>query len=202
MLGHFNFQDFISAFFVLFAIIDMPGSIPIILNLRRKGKVVKAGKTALLSLMMFFIFFYIGEAFLSLFGVDISSFAVAGSLIIFVMAFEMILDIEIFKTTTDSPKDSSFFPVVFPLIAGAGALTTMLSIRSQYDNINVLAAISANALVVFCVLKLTKYIEKFLGAGGIYMLRKFFGIILLAISVKLFTTNITFIIDNIIKTTD
>ena len=86
MLGHFNFQDFISAFFVLFAIIDMPGSIPIILNLRRKGKVVKAGKTALLSLMMFFIFFYIGEAFLSLFGVDISSFAVAGSLIIFVMA--------------------------------------------------------------------------------------------------------------------
>lgn len=93
--------------------------------------------------MMFFIFFYIGEAFLSLFGVDISSFAVAGSLIIFVMALEMILDIEIFKTTTDSPKDSSFFPVVFPLIAGAGALTTMLSIRSQYDNINVLAAISA-----------------------------------------------------------
>ena len=199
MLGHFNFQDFVSAFLVLFAIIDMPGSIPVILNLRRKGKIVKASKTAGLSLAMFFIFFYVGEAFLALFSVDISSFEVAGSLIIFVMALEMILDIEIFKSSTDGPKDSSFFPVVFPLIAGAGSLTTMLSIRAQYDSINILSAIVANVIVIYIVLKLTKHIEKFLGAGGIYMLQKFFGIILLAISVKLFTTNITFIIDSIIK---
>ena len=111
MFGSFNFQDLISAFFVLFAIIDMPGSIPIILNLRKKGKKVIPAKTALLTLVMFLIFFYVGEAFLALFSVDISSFAVAGSLIIFVMALEMILDIEIFKSDAEAPKDSSFFPV-------------------------------------------------------------------------------------------
>ena len=202
MFSAFNWQQMTSAFIVLFAVIDIIGSIPIIINLKEKGKDVNALKATLISFALLIGFFYAGDMMLKLFHVDIESFAVAGAFVIFLMSLEMILDIEIFKTTTDSPKDSSFFPVVFPLIAGAGALTTMLSIRSQYDNINVLAAISANALVVFCVLKLTKYIEKFLGAGGIYMLRKFFGIILLAISVKLFTTNITFIIDNIIKTTD
>ena len=199
MFGTFNFQDFISAFIVLFAMIDMPGSIPIILKLRRRGKIVVPYKTAGLAFIMFIIFFFVGEAFLKLFGVDISSFAVAGSLIIFVMALEMILDIEIFKSTDDSPKDSSFFPVVFPLIAGAGALTTILSIRAQYDGINILCAILLNCVVVYGVLRLTKNLERLLGAGGIYMLQKFFGIILLAISVKLFTTNITFIIESILK---
>ena len=201
MLGSFNFQDLISAFFVLFAIIDMPGSIPIILNLRKKGKRVIPAKTALLTLVMFLIFFYVGEAFLALFGVDISSFAVAGSLIIFVMALEMILDIEIFKSDAEAPKDSSFFPVVFPLFAGAGALTTMLSIRAQYASINILGAILMTCLVIYIGLKITKNLEKVLGAGGIYMLKKFFGIILLAISVKLFTTNLTFIIENILHVT-
>ncbi len=199
MFDQFLLHEFISAFVVLFAIIDMPGSIPIVLNLRRRGKIIRAGKTALLSLTMFIIFFYIGEAFLSLFGVDISSFAVAGSLIIFIMALEMILDIEIFKENNDTPKDCSFFPMVFPLIAGAGSLTTMLSIRAQYASINILGAIIANVIVIFTVLKITKHLEKLLGAGGIYMLRKFFGIILLAISIKLFTTNITIMIDHIIK---
>ncbi len=198
MFGSFNFQDLISAFFVLFAIIDMPGSIPIILNLRKKGKKVIPAKTALLTLVMFLIFFYVGEAFLALFSVDISSFAVAGSLIIFVMALEMILDIEIFKSDAEAPKDSSFFPVVFPLFAGAGALTTMLSIRAQYASVNILGAILMNCLVIYIGLKITKNLEKVLGAGGIYMLKKFFGIILLAISVKLFTTNLTFIIENIL----
>ena len=195
MLGHFNFQDFISAFFVLFAIIDMPGSIPIILNLRRKGKVVKAGKTALLSLMMFFIFFYIGEAFLSLFGVDISSFAVAGSLIIFVMALEMILDIEIFKNQGPI-KEATLVPLVFPLLAGAGAFTTLLSLRAEYASINIIIALVLNMIWVYFVVSMTGRVERFLGKGGIYIIRKFFGIILLAISVRLFMANISLLLDS------
>lgn len=132
MLGEFNIQQFVSAFVVLFAVIDVTGSIPIFLSLKKKGKKIDAKKAALLSLGMFIGFFYVGEAFLNLFHVDISSFAIAGSLIIFVMALEMILDIEIFKNSPDSPKEATFIPVVFPLIAGAGGLTTLLSIRSQY----------------------------------------------------------------------
>ena len=198
MFTNFNIQDFVSCFFVLFAIIDLPGAIPIILNLRKKGKSIKPKKTSLLSLLMFFVFFYVGDAFLSLFGVDITSFAIAGSLIIFVMAIEMILDIEIFKSNAEAPKDSSFFPVVFPLLAGAGALTTILSLNSQYAAINILLAIVLNCVCIYIALKLAKYIERLLGAGGIYLMKKFFGIILLAISVKLFTTNMTFLIEKIL----
>ncbi len=199
MLGHFDLQEFISAFFVLFAIIDIPGSIPIILALRKRGRKIHATKATLLSFMMFILFFFVGEAFLTLFNVDIASFAIAGSLIIFVMALEMILDIRIFQETDDAPKDSTFFPVVFPLIAGAGALTTLISIRSQYDNINILLAVTANMLVIYTVLKLTKRLEQWLGAGILYMVRKFFGIILLSISVKLFTSNLTHLIDTFIR---
>ncbi len=199
MLGHFDLQEFISAFFVLFAIIDIPGSIPIILALRKRGRKINATKATLLSFMMFILFFFVGEAFLTLFNVDIASFAIAGSLIIFVMALEMILDIRIFQETDDAPKDSTFFPVVFPLIAGAGALTTLISIRSQYDNINILLAVTANMLVIYIVLKLTKRLEQWLGAGILYMVRKFFGIILLSISVKLFTSNLTHLIDTFIR---
>ncbi len=197
MLGSFQWQEFVSAFVVLFAVIDITGSIPVILTLKKRGKKINAAKAALLALIMFFIFFFVGEAFLNLFNVDISSFAVAGSFIIFIVALEMILDIEIFKDTPDAPKDATFVPVVFPLIAGAGALTTLLSIRAQYNDINILLAVICNMAIVYLVLKLTKRIERMLGAGFIYMLQKFFGIILLAISVKLFTTNITFLVEHI-----
>lgn len=197
MFNHFSLQEFISAFIVLFAVIDITGSIPIILALKKRGKKINATKATLLALGMFILFFFVGEAFLNLFHVDISSFAVAGSLIIFVLALEMILDIEIFKDTPDAPKDATFVPVVFPLIAGAGALTTLLSIRAQYHSLNILLAVLVNMIFVFFVLKLTKKIERLLGAGFIYMLQKFFGIILLAISVKLFTTNLTFLIEHI-----
>ena len=197
MFGSFQWQEFVSAFVVLFAVIDITGSIPVILTLKKRGKKINAAKAALLALIMFFIFFCVGEAFLNLFNVDISSFAVAGSFIIFIVALEMILDIEIFKDTPDAPKDATFVPVVFPLIAGAGALTTLLSIRAQYNDINILLAGICNMVIVYLVLKLTKRIERMLGAGFIYMLQKFFGIILLAISVKLFTTNITFLVEHI-----
>ncbi len=199
MVSSFDWQQFLAAFFVLFAIIDIPGSIPIIISLRKKGKIIRPVKTAVLAFIMFLIFYYVGEAFLNLFGVDTASFAVAGSLIIFVMAAEMILDISIFKETSDTPRDSSFFPVVFPLIAGAGALTTVLAIRSQYAPINILSAIGANMIVVYAILRITGKIEKLLGAGMLYMVKKFFGIILLAISIKLFTGNITLLIEKVIS---
>ena len=153
----------------------------------------------ILAFAMFLMFYFVGEAFLNLFGVDTTSFAVAGSLIIFVMACEMILDISIFKEADDAPKDSSFFPVVFPLIAGAGALTTMLAIRTQFSQINLISAIVANMFCVFAILRLTEKLEKLLSAGMLYMLKKFFGIILLAISIKLFTSNITSLIEKFIN---
>ncbi len=197
MFTDFNIQHFISAFLVLFAVIDITGSIPVLINLKKRGKKISAEKATLISLFIFFIFFYAGEAFLKLFNVDISSFAVAGSFIIFVIAMEMILDIEIFKNPEDAPQDASCVPVVFPLIAGAGALTTMISIRAQFATINIMLAIFCNMLIVYLVLKATKKIEAILGRGTIYMLQKFFGIILLAISVKLFTANITLLIERI-----
>lgn len=197
MFAEFNLRQFLSAFVVLFAVIDIIGSTPIILKLRRGGKKIHAERVALIALVMFLGFFYVGEAFLALFKLDISSFAVAGSLIIFIMALEMILDIDIFHERPDMPKDATFIPLVFPLIAGAGALTTLLSIRAQYEDINILLAIIANMLIVYLVVKLAKRLGHILGSGVIYMLQKFFGIILLAISVKIFTTNITFLIESI-----
>lgn len=199
MFSEFNWQQFWGAFFVLFAIIDIPGAIPLIMALRKKGKIVKPVKTAVLAFAMFMIFYFVGEAFLNLFGVDTASFAVAGALIIFVMACEMILDISIFKDTSDTPKDASFFPVVFPLLVGAGALTTVLAIRAQYASVNIISAIAANMVCIYLVLRLTSKIEKLLGAGLLYMLKKFFGVILLAISVKLFTGNITLLIEKFIN---
>ena len=199
MFSGFDWQQFLGAFFVLFAIIDIAGSLPIIVSLCRKGKAVDPLKTAVWSFGMFMAFYFVGEAFLNLFGVDTASFAVAGSLIIFVMACEMILDISIFQETPDAPKDSSFFPVVFPLIAGAGALTTMLAIRSQFSPVNLISAIAANMVCVYIVLRLATRLEKKLSASVLYMLKKFFGIILLTISIKLFTSNITLLIETVIK---
>lgn len=197
MFEEFNLRQFLSAFVVLFAVIDAPGSLPVILKLKRGGKTVNPERAALLSLIMFLGFFYVGEAFLNLFKLDLSSFAVAGSLIIFIMALEMILDIDIFHERPDMPKDATFIPVVFPLFAGAGALTTLLSIRAQFADINILTAILANIIVIYSVVKMAKKLNAILGNGFIYMLQKFFGIILLAISVKLFTTNITVLIEHI-----
>ncbi len=198
MIGSFDWQQFFGAFFVLFAIIDMPGSLPIVISLRKKGKIIRPVKTAVLAFLMFMVFYFVGEAFLKLFGVDTASFAVAGSLVIFVISCEMILDISIFKDTSETPKDSSFFPLVFPLIAGAGGLTTMLAIRSQFSPINLISAIFANMICVYVILQLTRHIEKHISAGVLYMVKKFFGIILLAISVKLFTSNITILIEEVI----
>ncbi len=197
MFSLFDLQQFIGAFVVLFAVIDIIGSVPIIINLRKHGKKINAEKVSIYSLIMFIGFFYIGEVFLQLFNLNLSAFAVAGSLIIFMMALEMILDIEIFREGPDTPKDATFVPLVFPLIAGAGALTTLLSIRAQYADINVILAVIANVIVVYGVVKGAKFVQNKIGAGGIYFLKKCFGIILLAISLKLFLTNLTILIQQI-----
>ena len=142
------------------------------------------------SFSLMFLFFFVGDWILNLFGVDINSFAVAGALIIFLMAIEMVLDIEIFKDSSIAANNATIVPLVFPLLAGAGSFTTLLSLKAEYSNVNILVALIANAVVVFVMLKSTAYLQRVLGKGGIYFTRKFFGIILLAISVKLFTSNL------------
>ena len=194
MFGAFDFQQFLSAFIVLFAVIDIIGSIPIILDLKQKGRPVNAMKATLIAFALLLGFFYAGDMMLRLFQVDIASFAVAGAFVIFMMSLEMILDIEIFKNTGPI-KEATLVPLVFPLLAGAGAFTTLLSLRAEYAPINIILALVLNMVWVFIVLKLTDVIERFLGKGGIYVIRKFFGIILLAISARLFTANLTSLIE-------
>lgn len=186
---NFSIKEIVSAFMVLFAIIDITGSIPIIIDIKTKGGKVKPLFAALGSLILFVLFLIAGDGLLSLFGVNIESFAVAGSIVIFVLALEMILGVELMKN--DGPGGSAtLVPVIFPLIAGAGTLTTLLSLRAEYAFENIIVAILLNMVVVYFVLSKLEYIEKFLGKGTIYVLRKFFGIILLAIAIKLFATNI------------
>jgi len=186
---NFSLIQITSAFMVLFAIIDILGSIPIILNIKRKGQNVHAVRASAVALIILIVFLFSGEAVLKLFNVDIQSFAVAGSLIIFIFSLEMILDVEIFRNK--GPEGgSSIIPIAFPLIAGPGSFTTLLSLRAEYATQNIIIALVLNMIFVFFVLKSTSKIEQIIGEGGIYILRKFFGIILLAIAVKLFTTNI------------
>ncbi len=190
----FVFQEFLSAFIVLFAVIDIIGSIPIILGLKQKGRPVNAIKATLIAFTLLITFFYVGDGMLKLFQVDIASFAIAGAFVIFLMSLEMILDIEIFKNTGPI-KEATLVPLVFPLLAGAGAFTTLLSLRAEYAPINIILALVLNTVWVYIVLKLTDLIERILGKGGIYVIRKFFGIILLAISARLFTANITSLLE-------
>ena len=187
----FNFNEFISSAIILFAIIDVIGNLPLIIILREKFKVIESEKASIISLLIMIIFLYLGEAILRLLGVDINSFAVAGSIIILFLATEMILGIRLYKD--DNPKTASVVPIAVPLIAGPGTLTTLISIKSEYDNINIILAIILNMVLVYFVLKSSERIQKFLGIQGINILRKVFGIILLAIGVKLFTTNIKLI---------
>jgi len=184
----FNLIQIASTFIVLFAIIDILGSIPIILGVKQREE-IKAFQTSAVALFIMVLFLFAGEWILVLFNVTIESFAVAGALVIFIYALEMLLDIEIFRNK--GPKGSaSIVPLAFPLVAGPGAFTTLLSLRAEFAIENILVALFLNLIFVFFVLKSTDKIEKMFGQGGIYIIRKFFGIILLAIAVKLFTDNI------------
>lgn len=198
MFADFSIQQLISAFIVLFAVIDIIGSIPIIINLKEKGKDINATKATILSFLLLLGFFYAGDMMLKLFHVDIESFAVAGAVVIFLMSLEMILDIEIFKNQGPI-KEATLVPLVFPLVAGAGAFTTLLSLRAEYASINIIMALVLNMIWVYIVIKMTNRIQRFLGKGGIYIIRKFFGIILLAISVRLFMANITLLVEALQK---
>lgn len=190
---YFSFKEVISAFLVLFSVIDILGAIPIIINLREKNQKIDSGTTAIMSFVLLVAFLFVGKALLSLFGVDISSFAIAGALVLLVLAVEMIFGVEIFKN--DGPCGSAtIVPLVFPLIAGAASFTTLLSLRAEYNILNIIIAIGLNMIVVYFVLRYVYYVERFFGKSGVYVLRKFFGIILLAIAVRLFTTNLNLLI--------
>lgn len=189
MYLNFSTKEILSAFMVLFAIIDITGSIPVIMDLKSKGNKVQPLPAVLGSFAIFVLFLFAGDGLLSLFSVDIESFAAAGSIVIFVLAIEMIMGVEIFKN--DGPGGSAtIVPVIFPLIAGAGTLTTLLSLRAEFEVENIIVAIILNMIIVYIVLAKLSLIEKIFGRGVIFILRKFFGIILLAMAVKLFATNI------------
>ena len=188
---NFDIKEFISSTMILFAIFDVVGNIPLIFLLREKYKVIESEKASLVSLIIMIVFLFVGEILLNLLGVDINSFAVAGSIIILFLAAEMILGVKLYKDS--NPKTASIVPIAFPLIAGPGTLTTLISIKSEYNDVNIILAIILNMILVYIVLKSSEKIQKILGTQGINILRKVFGIILLAIGIKLFTTNIKLI---------
>ena len=184
----FNYNDALSAFLILFAVIDIPGSIPIIVGLRKKVGHVQSEKATAVAGVIMIVFLFLGESILNLLGVDVQSFAIAGSFIIFFLALEMILGITLYKE--ESPSTASIVPIAFPIIAGAGTMTSLVSLQAEFAMINIIIAIVLNMIVVYAVLKNTERLERILGPGGLSVLRKVFGIILLAIAVKLFFTNL------------
>ena len=184
---YFDLREIFSAFMVLFAIIDITGSIPIIIDIKSKTGEIKSGEATLAAFGIMLLFFFGGEPLLELFGVDISSFAIAGSLVVFFIGLEMVMGIQLFKS--DASTGSSIVPIAFPLIAGAGSITSLISLKAEYHTFNILIALTLNMIIVFYVLKATKLFERLLGKVGIIILRKVFGIILLAIAIKLFTSN-------------
>ncbi len=182
-----NTLEILAAFMVLFAIIDILGSIPIILDVKSKTGALFPGKTTLIAFGIMLLFLFVGEPLLGLFGVDISSFAIAGSIILLLMGLEMVMGIQLFKH--EGGGSGAIVPIAFPLIAGAGSITTLLSLRAEYQTLNILIALSLNMIIVYLVLRLTSFFERILGPNGLHILRKFFGIILLAIAIKLFLSN-------------
>ena len=194
-IGNLDIKELIGAFIVIFAMIDVTGLTPIAIDLQKKSGPIKAQNAAIASLLILLSFLFLGNVVLELLAVDIHSFAVAGAIVIFIMGFEMTSGVEIMKYS-DGPKGSTtLVPIVFPLIAGAGTFTALLSLRAEYHLINIVIALCLNILVVYIVLRNMHILEKLLGAGGLYVLKKFFGIILLAIAVKLFTSNVAALIN-------
>ena len=189
----FNFKDILTTSIVLFAVIDIIGNIPIIIDLRKKAGHIQSEKASLIAGFILIIFLFLGEQLLSIIGLDVHSFAIAGSLIIFFIALEMILGIKIYKEEKN-PLNATVFPLAFPLIAGPGSLTTLLSLKAAFSNVNIIVAIIINMIFIYIVLKASTKIEKIIGENGIGIIRKVFGVILLAISIKLFTTNIKFLL--------
>jgi multiple antibiotic resistance protein len=185
---NFDVMEILKSTLILFSVIDILGSIPIIIGLRQKAGHINSGKATIAALVIMILFLFLGELILKIFGLDLPSFAIAGSIVMFLLALEMILGIQLFKDA--EPETVSIVPIAFPLIAGAGTLTTLLSIRAEYSQINIIIGIALNLGLVYLVLKKTNWIERVLGANGINVLRRIFGIILLTIAVKLFKSNL------------
>ena len=183
-----NWKDIFTISMILFAVIDIVGSIPIIVGLRSKMGHIQSEKATIVAAVIMIAFLFVGEEILKLIGIDANSFAVAGSFVLFFLALEMILGIHLYKE--DNPSTASIVPIAFPLIAGAGTMTTILSLRAAYDKINIIIAIIINVIVVYGVLKSSGKIERLLGVNGLGVIRKIFGVILLAIAVKLFAANV------------
>ncbi|MEO5944166.1 MAG: MarC family protein [Ferruginibacter sp.] len=189
-IGKISLKEIVTVTFTLFAVIDMLGSAPILISLKAKmGGHIKTGQATFASGALMILFLFLGKQFLDLLGLDVKSFAVAGSIVIFILGLEMVLGLEFFKSDNNS-KGSSVVPIAFPLIAGSGTLTTIMSLKADFGDVNILAGILINCIVIFLVLQSLKWIERALGPNGLLVVRKFFGVILLAIAVKIFGANI------------
>ena len=185
-------NEILTITFTLFAVIDILGSIPVLVSLKDKmGGHIKSGQATLASGTLMILFLFLGEQFLGLLGIDVQSFAVAGSIVIFIIGLEMILGMEFFKSDPGAQQSGSLVPIAFPLIAGSGTLTTIMSLKANFYSVNIFFGILINLAVVFLVLHALKLIEKALGPNGLMVVRKFFGVILLAIAVKIFRTNVS-----------
>lgn len=191
-----NFKEIVTATMVLFAVIDIIGSIPVIIDLRVKFGRIHSEKASIVACFIMVAFLFLGTSILSLIGIDVNSFAVAGSFILFFLALEMILGISLYKEEETNAKTASVFPLAFPLLAGPGSLTTLLSLRAEFSTINIVIAIIINTIFLYIVLKTSVKIEKIIGKNGINIIRKVFGVVLLAIAVKLFTSNIQGLLHN------
>ncbi|RFM34776.1 MarC family protein [Chitinophaga silvisoli] len=185
----FHFDQILAITFTLFAVIDIVGSIPVLISMKEKLGHIDSGKATLASGVLMILFLLVGEPFLKLLSVDVHSFAVAGSIVIFVIGLEMILGVEFFKSEKDT-KTGSLIPIAFPLIAGSGTLTTIMSLKANFDQWNIFAGILINLIIIYIVLRSLSFIERILGKAGLMVVRKFFGVILLAIAVKIFKSNL------------
>ena len=183
-------KEIFTAFMVLFAVIDIVGNIPIIIDLRKKVGHIQSEKASIIAGVIMIVFLFLGQSLLSLIGIDVNSFAVAGAFILFFIALEMILGITLYKDDEDGGITASVFPLAFPLIAGPGSLTTLLSLRAEFEIENIIIAVVLNVILIYIVLKTSSKIERIIGPNGIKIIRKVFGVILLAIAVKLFAANI------------
>jgi multiple antibiotic resistance protein len=185
-----NFKEIATATMVLFAVIDIIGNIPIVISLREKAGHIQSEKASIIAAVVMVFFLFLGKSILKLIGIEVSEFAVAGSLILFFIALEMLLGITLFKDDGSSPDMASIFPLAFPMLAGPGSLTTLLSLRAEYDVQNVIIAVVINVIIIYVVLKTSERLQRVLGKNGIQIIRKVFSVVLLAIAVKLFTSNI------------
>ena len=189
-----SIKEIFTAFMVLFAVIDIVGNIPIIIDLRKKAGHIQSEKASIIAGLIMIVFLFVGNSILKLVGIDVHSFAVAGAFILLFIALEMILGITLYKQDEESSLNATVFPLAFPLIAGPGSLTTLLSLKSEFQTENIIIAVIINVIVIFIVLKTSIKIERIIGQNGINITRKVFGVVLLAIAVKLFTSNIKFLL--------